>query len=107
MSLSSVHIRHQSHPFTYVNKYRLDSHKKTGHLLTITAVHNCYVVYRFKMPYLPNLSMFPDCSNTSQTQATCSWVKPSGAMALDVAATEAMVEVDTEAGGPAEMPEAD
>ena len=24
----------------------------------------------------PNLSIFPDCCRTSQTQATCSWVKP-------------------------------
>ena len=50
-----------------------------------------------KIPYRPNLSIFPDCSNTSQTHATCSWVKPSGAMMalLEAAATEAMAEVVT------------
>ena len=30
--------------------------------------------------YLANRSIFPDCSRTSQTQATCSWVKPNDAI---------------------------
>ena len=32
------------------------------------------------MSYLANLSMFPDCSNTSQTHATCSCVNPNEAI---------------------------
>ena len=30
--------------------------------------------------YRANRSIFPDCSNTSQTQATCSWVNPNEAI---------------------------
>ncbi len=37
-------------------------------------------ILSFSLSYLASLSMFPDCSKTSHTQATCSWVKPKEAI---------------------------
>lgn len=46
--------------------------------------------------YLANLSIFPDCSRTSQTHATCSWVKPKEAMPE---ATEGVISDDASSPG--------
>ena len=51
---------------------------------------------RCKQTYRPNRSIFPDCSNTSQTHATCSWVNPKEAIELGDADTAGVVLAEPE-----------
>ena len=48
--------------------------------------------------------MFPDCSRTSHTHATCSWVKPNEAMVAAAAAAAVATEADAAVAAPLAVP---
>ena len=67
---------------------KMSSVKHHNYLLLL--IHFCEIKHAIRskftmkawisISYLASRSIFPDCSRTSQTQATCSWVKPNEAI---------------------------